>query len=530
MNEIVKKLIKLKVIIPGKTKIEDGFVLFKRIDEKDLEVISEEELGFATTGMGRAIFKFGKNNEIINYKGVDSHLLNEELIAQSLVGGISAYITREENSYQESFYPINLVVFQGKRPDIRIRGASPLEDLEIEGQINSLMQGKGIKLPKINYIKEFSEEFSKKYGLPLKIDGSYEDLKCKYKKEDFERKEYLKNKYGEDYIQDESKGKRAETLNEYFERLRVTDAPEFLEFIEQLSKSQNKHFSIQDFIDYVDEDYALGQRYGQAQRIIESPFRIADLEYYTKQENIEALENIAAFTESMYPDKVPFEKYFAKQMGTNLANMMNNGWCLNNFSHRQDYTLAGEMCDDSYDYIPEKLRIAEIKNRDDLGKKKAEKSNYRLKFFLQTYVLSSNIKVLEDEMALRGKTLDKSLLDEFLDSFVEDLDLEKVSLNLSDNSNLAKQALEIIVKEPRNMVNLLAYKPVHKEVGETKEQYYLRCLNEEILFSHEGNNVFYDRVSQAIADRLQIQRNFVSETKDVEEKISEFIEEEQEFN
>lgn len=530
MNKYIQNLLKLKAIVAGKVKNENGFVIFERIDEKELSKIPEEELGFATTGMGRAIFKFGENNEIINYKGVDSHLLNEELITQSLVGGISAYIARENNSYQESLYPINLVVFQGKRPDIRIRGASPLEDLEIEGQINSLMQGKGIKLPKINYIKEFSEEFSNKYGLPLKIEGSYEDLKCKYKKEDFERKEYLKNKYGEDYIQDESKGKRAETLNEYFERLRVTNAPEFLEFIEELSKSQNKRFSIQDFIDYVDEDYSLGQRYGQAERIIESPFRIADLEYYTKQGNVEVLENIVAFTESMYPDKVPFEKYFAKQMGINLANMMNNGWCCNNFSHRQDYTLAGEMCDDSYDYIPEKLRMAEIKNKDDLGKMKAEKSNYRLKFFLQTYVLSSNIKVLEDEMNLRGKTLDKSLLDEFLDSFTKNLDLEKVSLNLSDNPDVAKQALEIIVKEPRNIVNLLAYKPVHKEKGETKEQYYLRCLNEEVLFSHEGNNPFYDRVSQGIADRLQIQRSFINETKDVEEKISDCVDEEQEFN
>lgn len=525
MNEYIRKLIELKVIIPGKTKIENGFVILERINEKDLSQIPVEELGFATTGMGRAIFKFGKNNEIINYKGVDSHLLNEELITQSLVGGTAAYIGRENNSYQDSLYPINLVVFKGKRPDIRIRGASPLEDLEIEGQINSLMQGKGIKLPKINYIKEFSEEFSKKYGLPLKIDGSYEELESDYKDEDLERKEYLKNSYGENYIQDDLKGKRAETLGEYFKRLDILNVPEFLEFIEEVSKLQNKRFSIQDFIDYVDEDYSLGQRYGQAERVIESPFRIADIEYYTKQGNVEVLENIAAFTESMQPDKVPFEKYFAKQMGINLANMMNNGWCCNNFSHRQDYTLAGEMCDDSYDYIPERLRIAEKKNIDNPGKMKAEKSNYRLKFFLQTYVLSSNIKVLEDEMNLRGKTLDKSLLDEFLDVFVENLNLEEVSKNLSDNHNVAKQALEIIVKEPRNIVNLLAYKPVQPKDGETKEQYYLRCLSEEVLFSHQGNNPFYDRVSQGIADRLQIQRSFVNEIKDVQEKINEFVEE-----
>ena len=445
MNEYIKNLIELKAVIAGRIKRENGFIVFERVDEKDIEQIPENELGFATTGMGRAIFKFGENNGILNYKGVDSHLLNEELITQSLVGGTAAYIGRENNSYQDSVYPINLLVFQGERPDIRIRGASPLEDLEIEGQINSLMQGKGIKLPKINYIKEFSEEFSLKYGLPLKIEGSYAEFDSDYKDEDSERKEYLSKIYGEYYIEEYTPGKRPETLGEYFERLKITEAPEFLKFIEEVSRSQNKKFEIQDFINYVDEDYSLGQRYGQTERIIESPFRIADLEYYTKQGNIEVLENIVAFTESVQPDKVPFEKYFAKQMGINLANMMNNGWCLNNFSHRQDYTLAGEMCDDSYDYLPDKIKQVELKNKDDLGKIKAVKSNYRLKFFLQTYVLSSNIKILEEEMNLRGKKVDKPLLDEFLDSLIKNLDLERVSLNLSNNPNTAKKAFEVLI-------------------------------------------------------------------------------------
>ena len=507
MNEYIKNLIKLKAIIAGRIKKENGFVVFERVDEKDLEQIPENELGFATTGMGRAIFTFGENNEIINYKGVDSHLLNEELITQLLVGGIAAYLPRANNSYKDSMYPINLVVFQGKRPDIRIRGASPLEDLEIEGHINSLMSGKGIKLPKINYIKEFTEEFSNKYGLPLKISGSYDELKCKYKKEDFERKKYLTNKYGKNYIQVNIEGKRAETLREYFERLKVTEAPEFLKFIDEVSSSQDKKFEIQDFINYVDEDYSLGQRYGQTERIIESPFRIADLEYYTKQGNIKVLENIVAFTESMNPDKVPFEKYFAKQMGINLANMLNNGWCCNNFSHRQDYTLAGEMCDDSYDYVPDKIKEAEIKNKNDLDKMRTVRSNYRLKFFLQTYVLSSNIKILEDEMALRGKKIDKSLLDEFLDSLIQNLDLEKVSLNLSNNPNTVKKAFEVLINT-QDIVNLIAFKPTKQKEGEKKEEYFLRSLDKEVLFSHEGNNPFYDRINKGLAERLKIRKSF----------------------
>ena len=44
------------------------------------------------------------------------------------------------------------------------------------------------------------------------------------------------------------------------------------------------------FISYVDSSYSLGQRYGQAIREIETPFRIADIEYYKDQKNIEVLE------------------------------------------------------------------------------------------------------------------------------------------------------------------------------------------------------------------------------------------------
>ena len=146
------------------------------------------------------------------------------------------------------------------------------------------------------------------------------------------------------------------------------------------------------------------------------------------------------------------------------------------------------------------------------GKIKAVKSNYRLKFFLQTYVLSSNIKILEEEMNLRGKKVDKPLLDEFLDNLIENLDLERVSLNLSNDPNTAKKAFELLVA-PQNIVNLLAYKTTKAKEGETKEQYYLRCLDKEILFSHKGNNAFFDKVSYGLAKRLKIQRSFINENK-----------------
>ena len=47
--------------------------------------------------------------------------------------------------------------------------------------------------------------------------------------------------------------------------------------------------TIEDFVKTVDSSYSLGQRYGQAQRLVESPFRISDLEYYVKTGNKNAI-------------------------------------------------------------------------------------------------------------------------------------------------------------------------------------------------------------------------------------------------
>ena len=86
---------------------------------------------------------------------------------------------------------------------------------------------------------------------------------------------------------------------------------------------------------------------------------------------------------------------------------------------------------------------------------------------------------------------------EVLDSFTKNLDLEKVSLNLSDNPDLAKQALEIIVKEPRNIVNLLAYKPVHKEENETEEHAIEREIKEE--FNADCTELICDKAPLTLA-------------------------------
>lgn len=513
MNKYIKKLIELGAIVGGRRKEVQGFTIFERVPSSKLEAVQEEELAFATKAMGRAIFTIDKTGKIINYKGVDSHLTNEESASMSLVQGEAVYSSKDGENYQVANYPVNLVVFLGARPDIRIRGASPLEDLEIEAEINSKMQNKGIMLPKFVEVKEFSQEFCEKYGLPMWTNGSFEDFQSDYQEENDIRKQNLKEIYGDNYTETIIEGKRPETLGEYFRRIDIGNDSNITKFLNE------KGIPFEKFISYVDSSYSLGQRYGQAIREIETPFRIADIEYYKDQKNIEVLENIAGFMEEMYPERIPFENYFAHQMGINLANMLNNGWCCENFSHRQDYTLSGEMCDDSYFDIKDKLEHAEKFRKTNLGRMKVDKSNTRLKFFLQTYVLSSNIKVLQEEMGLRGKSEKEieSVLNDFLDSFAQTIDLEQVSLNLCSDSNKAREAFELIIKTPKDIEKLLAFKPAAPE----DKQY-----DDEVLAAHKGSNAFFDLVSQGLSERLNIQRSFLNQSKQDIKGISpyEFLE------
>lgn len=415
------------------------------------------------------------------------------------VGALAINYTKTGDNYVNSTYPLNLVLFLNQGPDIRIRGASPLEDLEIEADVNSRMQGKGIKLPKIKEVKEFSEEMLKKYGLPEYIEGSFDEFTSDYEAEDIARKSYLKAIMGESYKEDEVIGKRPETTAEYLKRIGVAEDSRVQEFLEK------QGLTTQDFSDYVDRVYSRGQRYGQAVRELESPFRIADIEILLSDpKNLPAIEAIAGFTESMHPNRIPFENYFAKQLGINLGNMMNNGWECENFSHRQDYSITGEMCDDSYEYAPKELELLSQYDETNPGRASAGRTNIRLKYFTQIYLLSSNIKVLQDEMKMRGKTKEEidSVLTDFLDNFSQTVDLEKASTKISEDPKIAKQALEIMVRTPKNIAELLAFEPK----GPDKPS-----INDEVKKTQTPFNGFFDEVSQGLAERFELDRSFINE-------------------
>lgn len=489
MNKKIQKLLDTGTIIGGKMTKQDGFVIFSR--KEKIDKVNEEEMAFATKSMGRGIFAFDSDGKVINYKGVDSHFFNEELIALSLVSGEAIYIPNPGESYIDSLYPLNLIVFPGNRPEIRLRGTSPLEDLEEEAEINAKMQGNGIKLPRIARVKEFTQEFSKKNNLPMKIDGSFDEFTSNYTEENSGRKSFLKEQYGEYYEEEIIEGKRPEKLSEYIRRRNLSYSKEITDFL-----SRN-NLTLEDFISAIDKAYSLGQRYGQTERILQNPFRMADLEYYTKVKNLSAIEAIVDFSESLQENpKEPMENYFAKQMGKNLGNMLNSGWMCTNFAHRQDYSLAGEMCDDSYQYLPYELEKA---GQYEKGKAAAISNEKKRKFFYQIYALGSNIKVLQDEMRLRGKSTFEieTVLSDFVSSFTNTLDLEKVSNHIGTD---AKKTFEQLLKPYQDYEKILAAKI--KKPGEDLE------YDKETLEGQKGNNAFFEALNSRIALKLDIKRNF----------------------
>ena len=524
LNRHLSTLIESNKMVGGRISFDQGFAMFKRLSKEELENVPEQERAYATNNMGRAVFQLTEDGKIIHYKGVDSHLDNSEIGLVGKVGAIPITYTKNIENPTEACYPLNLVLFLGKdgKPsaDIRYRGGIPLEDTEIEAHLNLLMQDLGIKLPEILDIQEFSEDFLEKYGLPQYVEGSFEDFNSDYESEDIARKSCLKGMYGEHYREQTIQGKRPEKLAETLKRIGIDQDPRVQEFLKQ------HNLTIKDFSDYVDSVYSRGQRYGQMIRKMESPFRIADFEVLLGDEkNLPAIEAMVDFTEEMHPDRIPFENYFAKIMGQNLGNMMNNGWECENFSHRQDYSITGEMCDDSYVYAPKELEKCdkleelgqiefsaasneeEIEDANDLmGKAKAGRSSIRLKYFTQIYSLASNVKILQEEMKMRGKSKEEidSVLTDFLDSFNNTVNLEQVSLRVSDKTDIAKDAIQLLVRTPKNMAKLLAFDPSGPDRSD---------INEEVLLTQKSFNGFFDEVSQGLAERLGLERSFINETK-----------------
>ncbi len=496
MEENLVELIKNGNLIVGKIKDLDGFAVFERISLEDALKLKLEELAFATPSMGRGIFRITDNSRIVNIKGVDSHLSNSENASNVLANSKTQYVITDGSiNYVDATHPVNLVIFPGKKADIRIRGTSPLEDLEIEGDVNQKLKSFGIKVPFIKQIKEYPLDVARKLGLPIKIKSSSRKIKSDYEEENKEIKERLHKTYGKAYDEEILEGYRPEYISEYFDRLGITDNPTFINFAEE------NNFTVKEFTDFVDNSYSLGQRYGQTTRIVESPFRISDIEYYVKKGDSKSLERISLFTEQHSTVNKPFELTFAKQMGENVAKLMNAGWMTENMSHRQDFSILGEMCDDAYFDVRAELDKfnAEIKNNQDdsmsVGKFEALKQDTMNHFYSQFMHFSSCIKVLQDEMRLRNLPQHQidSVMNEFIKSFSNTINFKTMGESLRINPKDAEEGFR----------KMLSSKDYAREMAKSRRPNGF-IYDEQVLLCHEKNNDFYSEMANKVAKSLNL--------------------------
>ena len=528
MDSKIEKMVKRGILIAGVlTRDEEDFVTAERVD--NLEALKEreaqgEELYYATSSMGRSVFTINRQGEIENHKGVDSNLTGNENV---VVGLTDTHFVGIPNPVSGSMHEISFRTEPSQNGvrtcEFRFRGTSPLEDLEEEADRNEDLSRIGVKVPKLTMVKEYSREKAKKLGLPYHIPGKYSDLEEKTKLTDVEevrkRKEKISNNESLVYVDELEDGYRPMLLREYFELYGLFDNPEIIKFIEEENAATGrKDVSVEDAISSIDRSYSLGQRYGQGIRILGSPFRVSDIQGYINDKDKESLDLIADFTESMLPEDkkgLGFETVFAETMGKNVAMLLNGGWYVNNAMHRQDFDLSGAMCDDAYEELSQVVeRYSKIDNP---GKREGMISEAKKQYIEQIHFVASTVKILQDAMAVRGKTEEEiqGVFETYVDSFVSNLDFEKIAGRIGSTREVVVAALTDYLDVTKVVEHDREAIPADYPFEEGTRDYTLEMArryrphaeySDSVINANQSFNGFYRELSEGITQKLRLRQ------------------------
>jgi len=129
--------------------------------------------------MGRGVFTVDASGAIVNYKGVDSHLKDEDNIAVQKTNSIVYDVSDMLGVGQDSPYKITVMVAEEQSPEIRVRGASQFQNLLNEKEKSDSLRAKDkkglIKFPKIAEVKALCSQICERFHLPqnVKIDEEF---------------------------------------------------------------------------------------------------------------------------------------------------------------------------------------------------------------------------------------------------------------------------------------------------------------------------------------------------------------------
>ncbi len=477
---LLRKLILNGTIFCGRKINEDRIVRFERLQLDNFEIVPENERAYATSSMGRAIFTIDKSGKIHNIKGVDSCLAPFEISVNDLVNADTIELDQGEDKYK-----VIAIVFNGENPEIRINGTSRLKDLEIEADVNYKLKQMGLKVPEITKIREFSQNYLVKYGLPIKVNGSNDDFISSFSEEDEQRKERLRKILGDRYKEDMKPGQRPENMKEFLQRIKFLESKEAEEMLPSLG------YSSEDFYNAIDDSFYGGQRYGQEERLLGNPFRISDLEIYLKKNDVKKINDVFEFSKAIDEN---FESNLAKTYGKNIALLINNGWECEALMHRQDFSLSGEFCDDSYFDIIEYKKQLEKQYSDKLYIIDTLYNRVQHKFLGQIMHIGSCIKIVQDSMRTIGNDKENidQILDDFIDSFCQNIDFKKIGNIFGLDKKEAKAEFAKRLLETKNWANYMADLHTKDEVITDKQVYN----------AHKDNEEFYTELAEEIAYRV----------------------------
>lgn len=197
----------------------------------------------------------------------------------------------------------------------------------------------------------------------------------------------------------------------------------WLEYFSSMSKEKARLLSnVRGFnaaVKETDRRYPKGADFGQAFRVLKSPFRISDLEYYIINKKTAIVKEILDYTQCEI-DRDCLLNY-AQFMGRNVAGLMNEKLANHLWSHRQDYSLAVEICDEAYNEVDEsicgisakdersyqiiKYTGKSIEDGAKTGDLELQHLIDRCKYYTQFFILASSMKVIEEAYSLVGRNI-----------------------------------------------------------------------------------------------------------------------------
>ncbi len=345
---------------------------------------------------------------------------------------------------------------------VRFLGAAKLEDLLVEEKMHKIVSKTRIRVPSVLITFKFTKEFCKENNLPLPENDNPNDIK-------------------------------GETIESYIKRHKEQINPV------EYKRIKNICAVSPDSTEY--KSVVLGENI----RLFRNVFRVKEVENALKEPNKK--EKHKKFLVILNTSKKVFSKEFGQEvdnnelikkfsflMGQNVAHMINNKIVQGAmFEHKQDITLAAEVCDwdKSFQLTKEYLNDSRnfpkpprdwIKDRKD---KKEWQKKQHMRMYRQIFLMASNIKpVLEMTRQIGTIEIEEISFTNFIKGITQNL-LEEEKNNLFDVLNKNKRG------------RLQDIKDMAGKIKDGKEQ-----LNPKILKNLEGQQKFFNEIAKHLKEKL----------------------------